>query len=96
MDDPHSKGAELLSHQGSSGAKRYRPGNVRSELKDETRQSISDRFERQVREYPNRLAVGTKKHEITYDKLNEVANRIARAALARQGELTCPPIVGPV
>jgi non-ribosomal peptide synthetase component F len=52
----------------------------------EIEQSIPDRFEQQVRKYPNRLAVKTKNYKFTYDELNKAANRVARAILDKRGE----------
>jgi len=52
----------------------------------EIEQSISRRFEHQVRKYPRRLAVKTRTHELTYGRLNEDANRVAHAILAARGE----------
>jgi amino acid adenylation domain-containing protein len=49
-------------------------------------QSIPDRFERVVRRYPDRLAVKTRHHEFTYEELNQIANRIARAILSQRGK----------
>ena len=46
--------------------------------------SITERFEKQVHRYPNRLAVRTKKHAISYSELDMWANRIARAILILQ------------
>jgi amino acid adenylation domain-containing protein len=54
--------------------------------REDIEQSISDRFEQNVRKYPNRLAVKTKDNELTYDQLNRVANQVARAILAHCGE----------
>src|ERR687883_48442 len=54
--------------------------------KEETEQSIPQRFEQQVSRCPDRLAVKTKSHQLTYAALNKVANRVARALLARRGE----------
>src|SRR5919112_5100235 len=54
--------------------------------KEETEQSIPQRFEQQVRRYPDRLAVKTRSHQLTYAALNKVANRVARALLAQRGE----------
>ena len=54
--------------------------------KVETEQSIPQRFEQQVRRYPDRLAVKTKSHQLTYAALNKLANRVARVLLARRGE----------
>ena len=54
--------------------------------KDETEQSIPARFEQQVRKYPDKLAVKSRSHELTYDELNNTANRLARSILAKCGE----------
>ena len=48
-------------------------------------QSIPERFEKQVRLFPNRLAVKTRHHLFTYDQLNRKANRLAHALIERRG-----------
>src|SRR5262245_5985890 len=53
--------------------------------RDQIEQSISARFESQVREHRNRIAVLTPTETWTYAELNQFANRIARAVLARRG-----------
>ena len=53
--------------------------------REEIEQSIPERFEQQVRRYPDRLAVKTKRHALTYEALNQAANRIAQAILAYRG-----------
>jgi amino acid adenylation domain-containing protein len=53
--------------------------------KEEIEQSIPDRFEQQVRRYPGKTAVKTRKDELTYATLNQAANRVARAILAERG-----------
>src|ERR671938_3894 len=53
---------------------------------EETEQSIPQRFEQQVGRYPDRLAVKTRSHQLSYAALNKVANRVARALLAQRGE----------
>jgi len=60
--------------------------------KDEIEQSIADRFEDQVRRYPQRPAIKTPDREFTYDELNRIANCIAQAILAIRGER--PDLVG--
>jgi non-ribosomal peptide synthetase component F len=55
-------------------------------LKEETEQSIPQRFEEQVTRYPERIAVKGQKHSLTYDALNRWANRVARSILARRAE----------
>lgn len=46
--------------------------------------SIPDRFERIVRQHPDRLALKTKDEALTYDALNQAANRVAHAILPRR------------
>jgi amino acid adenylation domain-containing protein len=53
--------------------------------KEEIEQSIPQRFEKIVHQYPDRPAVKTKKHSLTYNELNRAANRVARAILAERG-----------
>src|SRR5215218_7948552 len=76
--------AELLDH---SQPRRVYPTNafIRFE-EEETEQSIPQRFEQQVSRYPDRLAVKTRNHQLSYAALNKVANRVARALLAQRGE----------
>ena len=51
----------------------------------EVEQSISRRFEAQVRTYGDRLAIKSHQSEYSYSSLNETANRLARAVLAMRG-----------
>ncbi|MBA2448197.1 MAG: non-ribosomal peptide synthetase [Chloroflexi bacterium] len=53
--------------------------------KEEVEQSIPARFEQQVATYADRLAVKSRRHELTYGALNRAANRAARAILDRRG-----------
>src|SRR5262245_24625618 len=53
--------------------------------KSEIEQSIPNRFEKIVVNYPDRLAVKTRWHAFTYAQLNATANRIAHAVLDRCG-----------
>jgi len=48
--------------------------------KEEIEQSIPSRFEKIARKYPDRIAVKTESHVLTYAELNATANRVARAA----------------
>ena len=69
-----------------------RPSSPFAEFrKEDTEQSISNRFEEQARRYPHRLAVKTKSQTLTYDALNRISNRAAHAVLAR-----CDPSNDPV
>jgi amino acid adenylation domain-containing protein len=72
-------------------ARRVVPTNPFTEFKrEEIEQSIPNRFEQQVRRYPNRLAVKTRGHELTYDALNRAANRVAQAILAQRADGEVP------
>src|SRR5438105_7723506 len=51
---------------------------------EEIEQSISARFEKQVEQYPDRVAVQTSTGTLTYEALNQGANRIAHALLQRR------------
>ncbi|MEE8301338.1 MAG: amino acid adenylation domain-containing protein, partial [Candidatus Tectomicrobia bacterium] len=46
-------------------------------------QSIPARFEQMVRQYPDRLAVKTRDHTLTYTELNQMANKVAQAIQSR-------------
>ena len=52
--------------------------------------SIPARFEKQVQEFPRRLALKTESVTYTYEELNYQANRIARMILAHKGSNTHP------
>jgi amino acid adenylation domain-containing protein len=63
-------------------AKCFHPAGTFVEFKkEEVAQSIPDRFEQMVASYPDRIAVQTRCHTLTYDSLNKAANRLARAVL---------------
>ena len=62
-------------------------GKAFSEFKkEEIEQSIPSRFERQVEQYPDREAIETDFHQLTYKQLNKAANSLASAIVAQQGE----------
>ncbi|MGH7794216.1 MAG: non-ribosomal peptide synthetase [Candidatus Binatia bacterium] len=76
----------LPPEQEAIRAKCFHPSGTFVEFrKKELEQSIPARFEQQVRRYPDRLAIKTRSHELTYDGLNRASNRVARAVLARRG-----------
>ncbi len=54
-------------------------------LFEEVEQSIPARFEQQVAGDPGKIAVGTANQELTYDELNQAANRLALAILELRG-----------
>ena len=53
--------------------------------KEDIEQSIPDRFHACVRRYPDRLAVQSGDHAMTYRDLDRAANRVAQAMLALRG-----------
>ena len=53
---------------------------------EDVEQSIAHRFQQQVAQYPDNIAVKTDDGFLTYDSLNSAANRVARAILGRTGE----------
>jgi amino acid adenylation domain-containing protein len=57
---------------------------------DDLERSIPSRFEYIASKYPHRPAVSSKNRSLTYNALNENANRIARALLSTCGQSTNP------
>jgi len=51
-----------------------------------TEQSISQRFEQQVKQYPNQIAVKTQRYEWTYCDLNNQANQVAHVLLGQNDD----------
>src|SRR5919202_3870630 len=83
-DDPSGLPADLRQPE---QVRRVRLTNAFTRFeKVEAEQSIPERFEQQVSRYPDRLAVKTRSHQLSYAALNKVANRVARALLAQRGE----------
>ena len=56
-------------------------------------QAISDRFEQQVRRYPDRVAVKTTGESLTYIQLNRLGNQIARIILGKCGKNNEPVVL---
>jgi amino acid adenylation domain-containing protein len=54
-------------------------------FEEEIEQTVPERFEKIVRRYPQRLAIKAGDRSLTYEALNQTANRIAHAILARRG-----------
>jgi amino acid adenylation domain-containing protein len=61
--------------------------------KDQLGRSVAERFEEQVRLFPGRIAVKDREQGLTYEELNGLANRIARATLERQGGGAAPVLL---
>src|SRR5579885_1654400 len=53
--------------------------------KEAIEQTLVQRFEQQVKLYPDKIALKTKYGSLTYDAVNQAANRIAHAIIARCG-----------
>ena len=82
MGDLSSQSLDIPLRQQAIRDKCFHPTGTFVEFKkEEIEQSIPDRFEEQVRRYPERLAVKTRKEELTYDELNIAANRVAHTML---------------
>jgi amino acid adenylation domain-containing protein len=78
---------DAYHRQHAIGSKSFHPCDSFTEFTpEEVEQSIPSRFERIVSQYPNRIAVKTRNHTLTYDELNRRSNRVARAILAQCGE----------
>jgi amino acid adenylation domain-containing protein len=67
-------------------ARRFHPVDRALELKkEEIEQTIPARFEKVTALHPERLAIKAGNRSLTYDQLNRLANRIARAVMAARG-----------
>lgn len=87
MTDHGSLSSNLPPEQEAIRAKCFHPTGTFVEFrKDDTEQSIPERFEEIVRKFPNRIAVESKESRVTYDALNSAANHLARGILALRGE----------
>ena len=83
--------SQLPPEQEAIRAKCFHPSGTFIEFKkEEIEQSIPERFEKIVCKCPDRTAVKTIHHEITYAGLNRDANRIAHALLSRNGSIEEP------
>ena len=76
----------LPPEQEAIRAKCFHPTGTFVEFpKEEVEQSIPERFERIVRMYPNRIAVKSADHVVTYAEVNAMANRFAHKLIAQRG-----------
>ncbi len=87
MSDAPKMKSTLPPEQQAIRAKCFHPSGVFAEFpKEEIEQSIPERFEKIVAMYADRVAVKSKNRTLTYYELNQTANRIAKAILARCGK----------
>ena len=76
--------SNLSPEQEAIRAKCFHPTGTFVEFKkEEVEQSIPERFEKIVRQYSRRLAVKNREHALTYDGLDKMANRVARAIMLK-------------
>jgi len=64
---------------------RHPSGKFEEFRKEEIEQTIQERFEQQVKRYPDRLAVKTPNHRLSYKELNAAANCIGHSLLSSLG-----------
>jgi len=64
----------------------HRAGVFNEFSQDEVGQSIPERFEKIVRQFPDRTAVESSRHRFTYRNLNRLANQTAHAVLSACGD----------
>jgi amino acid adenylation domain-containing protein len=87
MKDHSTPRTNVSAEQEAIRAKCFHPSGTFVEfMKDEIEQSIPERFEKMVRLYPDRIAVKAEDRSLTYDELNQAANRIAHALLVQRGK----------
>jgi amino acid adenylation domain-containing protein len=68
-------------------AKCFHPNGTFIEFpEDEIEHSIPERFEKIARRFPDRTAVESRRHRLTYRDLNQAANRTAHAVLSTCGD----------
>jgi len=86
VSDPSRNNFELPPEQRLIRDERFHPpGSFVEFSREEIEQSIPDRFEKIVNQHAGRLALKMKDRALTYEKLNQAANRIARAILEKRG-----------
>jgi amino acid adenylation domain-containing protein len=86
MSDPLNHAFPLPPEQQAIRDRCFHPSGTFVKFKRAAiEQSIPARFEQQVRNYPDRVAVKTRTHVMTYAELNHAANRVAEAILSRLG-----------
>ena len=87
MSDSTRHVTKLPPEQEAIRAKCFHPTGTFEEFKkEEIEQSIPERFEKIVRLYPERLALKARGRSLTYEALNQAANRIAHAILMQRGQ----------
>ncbi len=86
MREPTETAVALPSEHKRVRDRCHHPSNTFVEFgKEEVEQSVNNRFEKQVKLFPERLAIKSKRQQLTYSVLDELANRIGHTILAQLG-----------
>jgi acyl-coenzyme A synthetase/AMP-(fatty) acid ligase/acyl carrier protein len=94
MSDFYKLIADLPQEQQAIRSKCFHPAGTFVEFKkEEVEKSIPERFEKIVRDYPDRIAVKAGEQLLTFDALNNRANRIARAIYDERGAQSEPMVL---
>jgi len=94
MNDSRKQAVKLPPEQQAIRDKCFHPTGAFVEFpRAEIDQSIPQRFEKIVDKFADRVAVKTKKYTLTYNTLNQTANRIARTVYQRCAEKEHPVVL---
>ena len=85
MSDSFKDDLKLPPEQQEIRDKCFHPSGTCVEFpKEEIEQSIPDRFEKIVSQYPNQSAINVGTQVVTYSELNAMANCVAHAIIAER------------
>lgn len=91
MGNFNQRPIDLPSRQVAIRAQCFHPSGSFIEFSEaDVESSIPERFQKLVRLHPERIAVKTGRHEMTYAELNAAANRIAGRIMEKAGANTVP------
>ncbi len=94
MSDSLEQGFQLPPEQQAIRDKCFHPSGTFVEFPiEEIETSITERFEKIVRMYPDRFAVAMDDERMTYEALNRAANRLANVILADRDIGNTPIVV---
>ena len=85
------KGQSQMNPQQPIPRVRIKPVHPFTPFRDEEiEQSIPERFEQQVRAYGHRLAIKSDEASLSFNDLNQTANKLARRIMSRRGKQAEP------
>src|SRR5258706_7024832 len=94
MNDSQNQKFKFPTEQQVSRDKCFHPSGTFVKFpKEDVEGSIPERFEKIVKLYPDRVAVKDQCRSLTYDELNQAANRVARKILKECGDNLSPILV---